>query len=179
MIHLALLRGINVGKGKRVPMAELKVLFDQLGYQRVSTLLNSGNVVFQGDPAPLANQAEAIAKALKSHFQFEVPVIVKSADDLNRMIDENSLLSPVSDHSLLLAIFTQSASTLATLKELEPLVNPPEQLFLGDHGAYLSCSPSIHESRAGKALLGRKGEVVTTRNWATVLKLQALVQTLT
>ena len=51
---------------------------------------------------------------------------------------------------------------------------PPERLEIGPQAAYLYCAGGILESRAGKALLGRAGQAVTTRNWATVCKLQAL-----
>ena len=48
--EIALLRGINVGKAKRVAMAELRALVEKLGYGDVRTLLNSGNVVFSTEP---------------------------------------------------------------------------------------------------------------------------------
>ncbi|HSD71146.1 MAG TPA: DUF1697 domain-containing protein, partial [Thermoanaerobaculia bacterium] len=41
--HVALIRGINVGRAKRVAMADLRALVGDLGYGDVRTLLNSGN----------------------------------------------------------------------------------------------------------------------------------------
>ena len=52
---------------------------------------------------------------------------------------------------------------------------PPERLHIGGHAAYLHCAGGILESKAGSALLGKLGREVTTRNWATVLKLKALL----
>jgi len=68
----------------------------------------------------------------------------------------------------------QDAGQLARLRRLDSLVVPPEQYAVGSHGAYLLCASGLLESKAGAALLGKAGPTATTRNWATVLKLQAL-----
>ena len=62
--HVALLRGINVGRAKRVAMAELRALIEGLGYGDVRTLLNSGNVVFSASAATAGNAASRIEEAL-------------------------------------------------------------------------------------------------------------------
>jgi len=90
-------------------------------------------------------------------------------------VSENSLAGGAQDHSRLLVAFVQGSKELATLAAIEPLVAPPEQFLVGKSAAYLHCASGILESKAGEALLGKAGRVVTTRNWATVLKLQALV----
>jgi len=176
--YIAMLRGINVGKANRIPMAELKTLFDRMGYKQVCTLLNSGNVVFNGTMAPSDTHANAITSALKEQFNLEVPVVVKSADEFEKVILENKILTSGTNPSLLLVIFSQDSGALTALKAIAPLVKPPEEFYLGTYGAFLTCAPSIHESQAGKALLSKRGEALTTRNWATVLKLQALVHQL-
>jgi uncharacterized protein (DUF1697 family) len=167
-VHIALLRGINVGKAKRVPMADLKDLLKGLGYPDAATLLNSGNAVFRGAEAPADRLADRIAEALEARFGFPVEVVVVSAAALDAMVAENAL-APGADAAHLLAIFGK-----ADLGRIEALAKPPERFLRGRHGAYLQCAPTILESAAGKALLGVKG--ITTRNWATVLKLQALAR---
>ena len=79
---VALLRGVNVGKATRVPMAEFRALLVGLGYTRVVTLLNSGNAVFRAAGGAPADHAAAIAAALAAQLNVEVPVIVKSAAEL-------------------------------------------------------------------------------------------------
>jgi uncharacterized protein (DUF1697 family) len=172
--YVALLRGVNVGKAKRVPMGRLQALLLSLGYRSVSTLLNSGNVVFSAPRSTSAKHAEAIAQALEAEFNFEVPVVVKSAVELTRIIKENTLVSAALDHSRLLVVFAQASSTLSGLAGLADLVVPPEQLLIGKHATFLHCASGILQSAAGGALIGKVGKAVTTRNWATVLKLQAL-----
>jgi uncharacterized protein (DUF1697 family) len=60
------------------------------------------------------------------------------------------------------------------LAGLEALVVSPEQFAIGSQAAYLLCANGILESKAGEALVGKAGKQATSRNWATVLKLQAL-----
>jgi len=171
---VALLRGVNVGKAKRVPMADFRALLGELGYTDVATLLNSGNAVFRAGTGTPAKHAAEIASAIAARLEVEVPVIVKSAKELSAIVSENRLAGGAQDHSRLLVAFVQGSKELATLAAIEPLVAPPEQFLVGKNAAYLHCASGILESKAGEALLGKAGRVVTTRNWATVLKLQAL-----
>jgi uncharacterized protein (DUF1697 family) len=172
---VALLRGINVGKAKRVPMADLRALLTELGYTDVVTLLNSGNAVFRAPKGTQTRHAANIATAISEKLKVEVPVIVKSAKELSAIVGENQLAEQASNHSQLLVVFAQDNATLSGLDAVESLVVLPEQFLVGKNAAYLHCATGILESKAGKALLGKAGGSVTTRNWATILKLQALV----
>ncbi len=171
---VALLRGINVGKAKRVPMAELRTLLAGLGYTRVVTLLNSGNAVFQAAGGAPDQHAAAIAAALSTQLNVEVPVIVKSADELAAIVAQNPIQVEAPDHAHFLVAFVQEPTALPGLAAIAPLVAPPEQFAIGEQAAYLLCATGILKSKAGEALLGKAGRAATTRNWATVLKLLAL-----
>jgi uncharacterized protein (DUF1697 family) len=171
---IALLRGINVGKAKRIPMADLRELLMELGYSGVVTLLNSGNAVFRASTGAPAKHATDITEAIKSRLSIDVPVIVKSARDLTAIVAENPLVNRGGDDSRLLVAFVQHKKTLPALAAIGHLAVPPEQFAMGKHAAYLNCANGILKSKAGSALIGKAGTLVTTRNWATVLKLQAL-----
>jgi uncharacterized protein (DUF1697 family) len=173
---VVLLRGINVGKAKRVPMADLRDLLTGLGYTGVATLLNSGNAVFSAPNGTSARHARDIAAAIADRFGFEVPVIVRSAGELAAIISGNPIRADASVHSRFLVVFAQDSRSVAALAAVTPLVDPPEQFFLGKQAAYLLCAKGILESKAAVALLGKAGKSATTRNWATTLKLQALAQ---
>ncbi len=172
---VALLRGVNVGKSKRVPMAELRTLLSGLGYTNVATLLNSGNAVFCAPVGTPAKHAAAIAAAISTRLHVEVPVIVKSAGELTAIISENPIKAGAEEHSRFLVAFAPDAKALSGLKAIEPLVVTPERFSVGKNAAYLFCAMGILESKAGAALLGKAGKSATTRNWATVLRLKALV----
>jgi uncharacterized protein (DUF1697 family) len=172
--YVALLRGINVGKAKRIAMKDLRDLLAELGYSNVATLLNSGNAVFSALGTPAKHAAE-IAKAISTTLDIDVPVIVKSAQELTAIVSDNLLAKSAADFSRLLVVFVQNTKSLAALRAIESLVAPPEEFLVGKNAAYLYCPNGILESKAGAALMGKAGQSVTTRNWATVLKLQAMV----
>ncbi len=174
---VALLRGVNVGGAKRVPMAELKKLLEGLGYSDVVTLLNSGNAVFRtaGSPSRLA---ATIAGEIEAKMDVEVPVVVKSAGELSVIVSENPISVPDADQARLLVAFARNAAALSTLRPIGSLVAPPERFALGAHAAYLYSPFGSLKSEAGKALLGRAGRAATTRNWKTVLKLQELADSI-
>jgi uncharacterized protein (DUF1697 family) len=171
--HVALLRGINVGKAKRIAMAELRSLFEKLGYTDVQTLLNSGNVVFSSYDPVRANDIEA---AMTKSSGVSARVATLTAKELKTIIHANPLTDLAADPShLLVAVFNSPADR----KRVEPLVKQkwtPEALALGQRAAYLWCVPNIVDSPLGKAFARAVGDAATSRNWTTMLKLQALVE---
>ena len=172
--YVALLRGVNVGKAKRVPMAEWRRQLEALGYGDVATLLNSGNAVFTSKRGTSTKHAAAIAGALERGFGFSANVVVKSAAELAAIVAGNPY-KKAPEHARLLVAFTPDAKSLAGLGALAPLSRPPDEFTLGAHAAYVHCVGGILESRLASAMLGKAGASATTRNWATTLKLQALL----
>jgi uncharacterized protein (DUF1697 family) len=172
---VALLRGVNVGKANRVPMAELRRVLEQLGCSHVATLLNSGNAVFRRDGAASAKLAAEIAAAISAQLNLTVPVVVKSAPEYAAIVQENPFASRAAAHARLVVAFTQDPKALSALTPLAGLAKPPEEFVVGKHAAYAHCPAGILESNLGTALLGRAGQSATTRNWATCLKLQQLL----
>lgn len=172
--YIALLRGVNVGKANRVPMAEFRSLLSGLGFTGAATLLNSGNAVFRAAGRSPARHAADIAAALSERIGCTVPVVVMRAEELSAIVAECPIHLDAGEHSKLLVAFVQEAGSLRTLAPITGLVAPPERFAVGAHAAYLHCAKGILKSKAGAALVGRIGKEATTRNWATVLKLRAL-----
>lgn len=173
---IALLRGVNLGKVNRVPMAEFRALLAGLGHANVATLLNSGNAVFRAKSGKSGEHATAIAAAIARKLKVDVPVIVKSAKELASIVKENPFAVDAAEHPRFLIAFAQEPKALPGLAVIEPLVQPPEGFAIGRHAAYLHCARGILESKAAAALLGKAGRAVTTRNLATTLKLLALAE---
>lgn len=178
---VALLRGVNVGKAKRVPMETLRALLAGMGCTPVQTLLNSGNAVFRA-PGPVtaaraAGLAAGLAQALRAELGLDVPVVVKSARAWAALVAGNPF-AVVPDASRLLVAVAQDAAALRALSAITPRVVAPEAFVVGPEAAYLHCPAGILDSAAATALLGKVGQAVTTRNWATTLKIQAAVQQL-
>jgi uncharacterized protein (DUF1697 family) len=175
-VFVALLRGVNVGKGRRVPMADLRAILEKLGYGEVRTLLNSGNAVFQASRGTTRQIASDTAAALQRKLGVSVLVIVKSRRELDAVIAGVPVAVEEAHHSRFLVAFAPDRKALAGLAAIRPLVTSKETFMLGSHAAYLYCAAGILESRAAAALLGRLGQDATTRNLATTLKLHALAR---
>ena len=173
--HIALLRGINVGKAKRVAMADLRALMESLGFANVRTLLNSGNAVFDAPGGTAAAHAKRLRAAIAETLGVDCEVVVKTAADLAAAIAEHPLRRHADDDARMLVMFTQDASALAELKELEAGDWAPEAFAAGQHAAWLWCADGVIDSRVAKAVGKVLKERGTARNWATVQKLQAMV----
>ena len=172
---VVLLRGVNVGKGNRVPMAGFRAALEELGHGSVRTLLNSGNAVFSSTGLSTSELAHGIASVVEARFGVVTPVIVKSAAELDAIVQNNPFPPPEAAHSRFLVAFAMDTSKLHELAPLSPLVQPDERFSITEHAAYLHCPGGLLQSQVGKAIVGRTGRSVTTRNWATVLKLAALL----
>ena len=184
--RVALLRGVNVGRAKRIAMADLRSLLEELGYAGVRTLLNSGNIVFRLPPvAPggrgsgTVESADASARRIEAailrRFGFSSRVTVLSGDDVARAVHENPLAAEAHDPSRLLVAFPRDAASRRALATLARDRWSPEAFALGSRVAYLWCPGGVLESPVAGAVNRALGEDVTTRNWTTVLKLHALV----
>jgi uncharacterized protein (DUF1697 family) len=174
--YVALFRGINVGKAKRIAMADLRALLGRLGYTDVKTLLNSGNAVFTGAGGSPAGHAARIRAAVLEKLGVDALVIVKSAKDIAAIVAGNSLAGIASNPSKLLVAMTADAKALAALAPLSARAWGDEKVAVGKHAAYLWCANGILESKAGEALLRGLEKTGTTRNWATLGKIHALME---
>lgn len=173
--YVALFRGINVGKAKRIAMADLRALLGKLGYADVSTLLNSGNAVFTGNAEPAATHAARIREAVRTKLGVDALVIVKSAKDVAAIIEGNAIAAHATDPSRLLVAVTNVAAGLAKARALTREAWGAERLHVGKHAAYLWCANGILESKVATVLLKGLGDTATTRNWATLEKIHALL----
>src|ERR1700676_1567823 len=102
---IALIRGINVGRGKRVSMTDLRRLVADLGHANVRTLLNSGNVLFESKRPNTAKLSKGIEEAISAKCGFSAMVTVITALELASIINENPLLNVAKDHSRHLVAF--------------------------------------------------------------------------
>jgi uncharacterized protein (DUF1697 family) len=165
--QIALLRGVNVGGNKRVEMARLRALLEDLGYRDVQTYVNSGNVVFTGPRRSEQYLEAAIAKA----FGFEVPVVLRSRDELADIVQANPLRGVAGDPAKHLVIFCGAEAST----DLDPAEFAPETFHIRGREVYLWAPGGIGTSPLAKVLATKSlGEKSTARNWRTVEKLLEL-----
>lgn len=173
---VALLRGINVGRAKRMAMADLRCLLEGLGFSAVRTVLNSGNAVFQTARPDIQKVTLRIEAAIVEKFGFSSSVVAVTAETLRTIMKENGLLAAAGDSSRLFVAFVADPAALSKAKALLAESWAPEVFAVGSKAAYLWCPPGVMDSKLIKAFSRLTGESATMRNWATVLKIQAAIQ---
>jgi len=173
--HVALIRGINVGRAKRIAMADLRALVEDLGYRDVRTLLNSGNVVFT-TPRTVRGAADArIENAMSARLGISARVTVITAAELAAAVARNPLGKLAHDPSRMLVAVLRDPKDRSRLAPLARQDWAPEAFAIGPRVAYLWCPGGTIEGPLWAAVGRALGDGVTTRNWATMTKLHALV----
>ena len=170
--QVALIRGINVGRAKRVAMADLRALVESLGYGEVRTLLNSGNVVYTADGTSPHQAAARIEDGLARQIGVPARVIALSAREMDEVVAQNTLRDDVTDPSRMMVAVLADPAARAKLDPLLAQDWSPDRLALGTRAAYLWCPNGILESKLMTAVGKALGDAVTTRNWTTVLKVK-------
>ena len=173
--YVALLRGINVGKAKRVAMADLRHAVESLGGTAVQTVLNSGNVCFQSSTRKPAALAPALKAILKDRLQVDCAVQVFEAGTFRAILAANPMPQSAEDPARFLVAFVASPEALAPIRECLPMSCPPDCLAVGDGAAYLWCASGILESPVFKLVTRVAGDTITTRNWSTLQRLLAVL----
>ena len=172
--QVALLRGINVGRAKRVAMADLRKLLGDRGCARVRTVLNRGNVVCDGGKVAPAEAAARIEEALVLKLGVAARVTVLSAGQFAELIEQNSL-APAADAARLLTLVLNNPADVQRLAPLLQRAWQPEALALGQWAAYAGGPDGVLASKVVASLGALLGDGVTSRNWATMQKLHALL----
>jgi len=172
--QVALLRGINVGRAKRVAMADLRALVAELGYGEVRTLLNSGNVVYTAPGIAPDDAAERIEAAIRARLGITSRVTALTAADVAAAVAGNPLGEVADNPSRLFVAVLRDPADRARLEPLAERDWGREVLALGERVAYLWCPDGSMGSQLPEAVSRALGDAVTTRNWATLTKLNAL-----
>jgi uncharacterized protein (DUF1697 family) len=173
LTYVALLRGINLGGHKIVKMDRLRKTFGQLGFEDVKTYIQSGNVVFKAPAQAPERLAKRIEEKVLWQFGFPVPVVVKTADEIDEVIRNNPLVKEKGiDLSKLHVTFLWCAPEKTALKTLDALAAAPDQFRCSGQAIYLHCPNGYHETKLGNNVLEKMLKVgTTTRNWKTVNQL--------
>ncbi len=168
--YIILLRGINVGGNKKVPMADLKKLLEQNGAKHVLTLLNSGNVI-----AALDNEPEAVIEArlsalIEAHFGFAVPILVRTAKTIYQLVKEDPFRTvPVTKDTRLYITFLKEPSTHTLTLPWQTADAAFTILQVKDRIIYSVLDLGQIQTTKGMEMLDKLfGKNNTTRNWNTI-----------
>ncbi len=170
--QIALLRGINVSGQKKILMADLKVLFEKLGCSAIQTYIQSGNIVFHSEEK---NLAEKIKSAIKGKYDFDVPTLVLSLNELQRTIANNPFFTNEAEEKVLYITFLADLPQTELATALEENTFSPDEFKIIGKTVYLYCPNGYGKIKMNNNFIERKLKTqATTRNWKTVNKLVEL-----
>jgi len=170
--HVALLRGINVGGKNMIPMADLAAIFEAAGARDVRTYIQSGNVVFAASPRIAERIPAAVAKAIAKEFRLEIPVVLRSADELRRAAARNPFLEQGIDPDWLHVAFLADVPERARASSLDSKRSPGDAFVLLGREIYLHLPNGAARTKLTNAWFDSKLATTSTlRNWRTVQKL--------
>jgi uncharacterized protein (DUF1697 family) len=170
--YVALLRAINLGATRRVPMARLREVLAAQGYGAVRTHLASGNVLLDSE-LPEADLAAALTRAIEAEFGLDVPVIVRTAEELAAVLAADPLGDLVTDPSRYSVTFfaepldPDRVAAAPTVDGAASAMQSRELYLWLPDGLTAGPAANVRWDR----VLGQAG---TNRNWNTVRKLVEL-----
>ena len=174
--HIALLRAINVGGTKKMSMADLGGFFVALGFARVRTILQTGNIVFQSASRTNVELERVLETEAKKRLDLDTDFFVRSTDEWDAVIAQNPFPKEAeSDPSHLVVMALKDAPDAAAVSALQAAVQGPELVRVDGKQLYVVYPAGIGRSRFTLKLIESKlGTRATGRNWNTVLKIAAL-----
>lgn len=177
-IYVAMLRGINIGPHKRIKMDDLRKSFEGLGFERVMTFIQSGNVIFTAGKSSPAALKKRIESKIMSDFGFSVSVILRTSAELGKVLAANPFLNNKGlDHEKLHVTFLSEIPAASALQKLADFTVAPDQSRCIGKEVFLHFPNGFSASSLWKVPWEKAlGVVTTTRNWKTVKALYQLCQ---
>jgi uncharacterized protein (DUF1697 family) len=169
--QVIMLRGINLGPTRRVPMADLRALLTDAGFEDVRTYVQSGNVVLESAAKPAALERETAA-LISERFGFDVPVVVRTARQLAAVVKLNPLGDMADDPKRYQVSFLSGKPAADVVKALTDAAVGGERVVCHGREIYAWHPDGVARSKMWNALAGKGlGVTATARNWTTVTTL--------
>ena len=170
---IALLRGINVGGHKKVPMVELRALLTASGLENVTTYIQSGNVIFQTSISDSKALEKSIKMSIFDHFGFDVPILVKTKDQLEKIFND----CPFPEDKKVNSYFAMlsEAPDKELVDEASKKVYLNEEFIILKDCIYFYCANGYGNAKFNLSYFEKKLNVnATSRNYKTMVKLLSL-----
>jgi len=171
MKYIAFLRGINVGGKNKIKMETLRELCATIGFENVKTYINSGNVIFETKKTDDKKLAEKISEAIEKKFGLSIKVIVRTADEIKEIVENNPFAGQFENDKDLHVFFLDEEMPDEKAELLLSNNNENEQYFVRGREIFCLLKIGVSDSLMGKDYIAKKLKVSSTaRNWRTVNK---------
>jgi uncharacterized protein (DUF1697 family) len=175
--YISILRGINVGGNRKVLMTDLKKLCQNLGLQNVQTYIQSGNVIFDSNlNESSVGLEEKIQQAIAETYSFDVPVIVRTAEEISISVANNPFWKEKeADIERLHLTCLKKVPSPELLEKIKLFQFLPDRYEIIGKDVFIFCSVGYSDSKLTNQFFESKlGVPGTTRNWKTVMRLHEL-----
>ncbi len=171
--YISIVRGINVSGHKLIKMDALRQLCTNLGFQKVHTYIQSGNIIFQYKKTNPQILEKKIANAITEKFAFDVPVLVKEFDEFKQIVTSNPFVADkTKDVTHLHITFLASKPDLVHVNKMNDVQYLPDEFHLHNNAVYLYCPNGYSNTKLTNGFLENKLKTTaTTRNWKTTNEL--------
>lgn len=176
--YIALLRGINVSGQKKIQMVDLRKMLEKLSFKGVSTYIQSGNIVFSSNEIEPYVLEKRLKTAIQDTFGYEVPVLVRSKNDFEHILNQN----PYTDLEMLESkqvyfVLLKTVPNSKLIQEFQKLTFENEDFFITEDCVYLYCQSGYGKAKLNNNLIEKKLKVeATTRNYKTMAKLLEMAE---
>ncbi|RRB02322.1 DUF1697 domain-containing protein [Larkinella rosea] len=176
--YLAILRGINVNGQKKIPMAGLKSLFEDLNCTQVKTYIQSGNIVFNQEVGNQEEQIRQIEKKIVDAYSFQVPVLIRSQPELAEIAQNNPFLKEKDiEIDKLHVTFLADIPSESNRDKLKNVTFGSDRFIIVGKDVYVYCPGGYGNTKLSNTFFENKLKVTaTTRNWRTVNELYKMVE---
>lgn len=175
---VSLLRGINVSGHRKLPMKELKALYEELGFKDVQTYIQSGNVVFNPGKVALKSIPAKIEKAILDAYGYDVPVIVCSPEQWEEVMENNPFLKEKGLDVDKLYVSLLDATPAKGLEEkIDTAAYLPDRFIISGTAIYQYFPEGYGRTKLTNTFFENKLKVkATTRNWRTMTVLREMMK---
>lgn len=174
---IALLRGINVGGKTMIKMDYLKAIFEQMGYEKIRTYIQSGNVIFNSSEQDVLKMEKNIEEVLIEKAGFNVSVIIRTPEELKNIIE----LNPFKNNNLLegeriYITFLSKKPIVSENSVLEANKATKDEIIMTEREVYILSREGYRNTVYSNGFIEKRlGVPATTRNIETTLKLTSMV----
>ena len=172
--YIILLRGINVGGKHKLPMANLRTLLTNNGFNEVTTYIQSGNILVQCNETA-ANITKQVHQLILDAFGYDVPVITLTQEEIKEAITNNPYTAIETDIKKLHVSFLASAPSAQSIDNT-PSFDNNDQFHVINKTVYIHCPDGYGKTKYTNSFFEKHLQIAaTTRNWRTSLKLLEMV----
>ena len=173
---VSILRGINVGGHRKILMADLRMLYQELGFDSIRTYIQSGNLVFQSECLNAAELGVQIEQKIVDKYGFSVSVFVRKYDEMQQIVSQNPYVHAGIEEDKLFVVFLEKKPNQDKIDQLLKFQNSLEGCIVIAQTVYLHCPFGYGRTKLSNQFIENKLQLAaSTRNWKTVNSLLGMM----